>query len=525
MRTQTRRSFYSVALSSALLGALVPLPNTEAQVSLVRTGGTLGQNLQYQLTGVPGALCGLLPSLSAGPTPLALLDPLDPRVLSVGLELSSVWSFGVLDGLGQRTVAFPLPVLASLSGVPLYAQALTFPGATTLVADLSNGTAVALGAVNSSVATPAPAPAGWAGHTATTLPDGRVLIAGGTAYDGAGNELPANGLYLFDPQAGAFSALPGTLVAERVAHTATLLADGRVLVVGGTDATGVALNSAEVVNPATGTSTATGTLSEPRVAHTATLLADGRVFVAGGTQNFDFTDPLAGLLDVLQSTRLWNPGTGQWTAGANLPARRLAHAATRLPNGNVLVSGGLVVTVFLGIPLPSISTDCRIYNPTNNTMGSAAGLIGARAFHAQTLLPDGRVLVAGGADGDVVTQVFNTRSDALVYNPAGNSWAGFGNFPEARAYGQLSVSGNGQRVVLSSGVATVDLASGGGSAAATIAAANLPGGGWSTVGAQLQARPLGAAALIDGGRRILTTGAPQTVTPSFDLSAEMFVLF
>lgn len=494
-------------------------------MSVERTGGTLGQNLQYQITGVPGALVGLLPSLNGGPTPLALLDPLDPRVLSVGIELSGTWSFGALDGLGQRAVLFPLPNTPGLTGLVLYAQALTFPGASTLIADLSNPTAVTLGAVNSSVATPASAPVGWTGHTSTTLPDGRVLIAGGAAFDAAGIDLPANGLYLYDPQSGTFGALAGTLLVERVAHTATLLPNGRVLLVGGTDALGVALASAEVVDPLTGTSSASGSLPEPRVAHTATLLADGRVFVAGGTQNFDFTDPLAGLLDVLQTTRVWNPGTGQWTGGANLPARRLAHAATRLNNGNVLISGGLVVTVIFGIPLPSISTDCRVYNPSNNTMGSAAGLSGPRAFHAQTLLPDGRVLVAGGADGDVLTQVFNTRSDAQVYNSANNSWTGFGNFQEARAYGQLSVSGDGQRVVLTSGVATVDLAAGGGSAATTISAAGLPGGGWSTVGTQLLPRPLGAASLVDGGRRILTTGAPAIPTPPFNLSAELFVLY
>ncbi len=505
--------------AGALLIAAAPA--ARAQLELTRSGGTLGADLVYTLVGDPFGISLLLPSLQTGPTPLALLDPSDPRVLGVGIDVPALWSVGVHDGAGVRTVPFPLPSVVGLNGLVLFAQAIALPGATTAVGDISDRTAVALGAPNVSVATPFEAPAGWAGHSATLLADGRVLIAGGAASDALGASLPTDGLHLYDPQSGAFTTLAGTLATGRVAHTATRLADGRVLIVGGTGDLGTALASAEVVDPVAGTSTPTAALSEPRVAHTATLLADGRVFVAGGTQNFDFSDPLAGLLDVLASTRLWNPATGTWAAGPNLPARRIAHAATRLNDGRVLVSGGLIVNVFFGIPLPAISGDCRLYNPATNAFSSAAGVPGARAFHGQVILPDGRVLAAGGADGDVLTQVFNTRADTHVYNPANNTWIAFGALNAARAYVQLTVSGNGQRVVASGGVASIDLAAGGGAAATTTESAPLPGGTWTTIGAPLGLRPLAPAVAIDGGRRILTTGAAAPL----DLSAETLVLY
>src|SRR5213078_4533407 len=127
-------------------------------------------------------------------------------------------------------------------------------------------------------------------HTATLLPSGKVLVAGGSN----GSDLSSAELY--DPASGTWTAT-GSLGTARDAHTATLLPNGEVLVAGGY--TGSALSSAELYDPASGTWTATGSLGTARDAHTATLLPNGKVLVAGGNNGY-----------ALSSAELYDPGLG-----------------------------------------------------------------------------------------------------------------------------------------------------------------------------------------------------------------------
>jgi hypothetical protein len=168
-----------------------------------------------------------------------------------------------------------------------------------------------------------------AGYTATLLPNGKVLVAGG--FDSSSTPLTSAELY--DPVSGTWSAT-GSLNTARNYHTATLLPNGKVLVAGGRiDSQGdvVPSASAELYDPASGTWTTTGSLGTARYLHTATLLPDGKVLVAGGIDNSTVR---------LASAELYDPASGTWTATGSLNTARYDHTATLLPNGNVLVAGG-----------------------------------------------------------------------------------------------------------------------------------------------------------------------------------------
>jgi len=122
------------------------------------------------------------------------------------------------------------------------------------------------------------------------------------------------------------------MIAERDSHTATLLADGRVLVVGGADLMdGIDnLATAEIYDPATGKFTRTGSMAHGRAEHTATLLADGRVLVAGGIDDWGG----------LATTQIYSPSVNRWSRGNDLPVERAGQVAVRLPSGAVLLVGG-----------------------------------------------------------------------------------------------------------------------------------------------------------------------------------------
>jgi hypothetical protein len=161
------------------------------------------------------------------------------------------------------------------------------------------------------------------GHTATLLPNGMVLVAGGY---GAGGFLASAELY--NPSTGTWSETESLNVA-RNGHTATLLPNGQVLVAGGwNDYT--PFSSAELYDPITGTWTETGSMNTARNLHTATLLPSGLVLVSGGWNESGF----------LTSAELYNPAIGTWTASGSLNTEREYHTATLLPNGQVLVAGG-----------------------------------------------------------------------------------------------------------------------------------------------------------------------------------------
>jgi len=476
-------------------------PGVHADLSLTRLNGVIGRSLDYQLQGDPGEFFALFPSFTNGPTPLAVLDPRDPRVLGVGFDLISTWRYGLLDGTGRGTVIFPLPAAITVVGVPLYAQAVTGPGLTTTVDDVSNATVFKFSVPGGSNFAIGSVPDESEGHSSTLLADGRVLSAGGNTPV-LGEALRT--LVFYDPNTESFSTSPTRLIAGRIAHTATLLADGRVLFVGGTDVNGTVLDTAEVFDPVTETISAAPRMSVPRTMNTATLLADGRVFVAGGTSLFDALDILGSLAAGQATSEIYDPVTNSWASGPSLPKSRAVHAASLLQDGRVLITGGLEVVTILGLPIPSITAECRFYDPSSNAIVDAPDFSGDRALHAQVTLSDGSVLVGGGASGDFLTLNFTVVSTCRLFNPVSNAWTNVASMATPRAY--LGLVETAQGVVAIGGILTLDLLSLSGLPAPSIERATPGILSWSPAGSMLFPRELTQNVPIDGGTRILTTG-------------------
>jgi hypothetical protein len=224
---------------------------------------------------------------------------------------------------------------------------------------------------------------GRSGHTATLLKNGKVLIVGGWTgrYDLRGSA------EIYDPTANTFTPT-GNLVIERAGNTATLLADGRVLITGGEDRQENKIASAEIYDPSTGKFTQTGSMTEARAAHTATALKDGRVLIVGGGSGHYPSQ------NVHRSAELFEPATGKFSSTGQMTVGRHKHAAILLRSGRVLIVGGSDNRDWRGE-----YTSAEIFDPATKTF-AATGVMNAERFKipaAVALLPNGRVLVAGGS--------------------------------------------------------------------------------------------------------------------------------
>jgi N-acetylneuraminic acid mutarotase len=251
-------------------------------------------------------------------------------------------------------------------------------------------------------------------QTATLLPNGKVLVSGGY-YNNSTN----NGAELYDPATGTWT-ITGNLNTARHDHTATLLSDGKVLVAGGYN-NNSALDSAELYDPATGTWSITGNLNTAG-SGTATLLPNGKVLVAEGN-----------------SVELYDPATGTWSITGNLDAARLGFTATLLPNGKVLVAGGSG-GVF-GLSLKS----AELYDPATGTWSSTGKLNTARCFHTATMLPSGKVLVAAGSTSSS-SDPYPTI-DVEMYDPTTGMWSYTGSLNTGRIFHTTTLLPNGKVLV------------------------------------------------------------------------------
>ncbi len=240
------------------------------------------------------------------------------------------------------------------------------------------------------------------GHTATLLPSGKVLAAGGKV-----GGVAVASAELYDPSTGTWTAT-GTMVTPRFGHTATLLPSGKVLVAGG----GIRNASAELYDPGTGTWTVTGNMVVSRALHTATLLPDGRVLVAGG---FDVTKPPAidGSPEIEATAELYDPNGGTWSATGTMSTSRRDHTATLLPKGTVLVVGGVRNANPGGDERrPEPVETAELYHPRTGVWTTTGSMDAAMSDQGATLLPDGNVLAEYG-----------TSELVRLYHPGSGTWS------------------------------------------------------------------------------------------------------
>jgi hypothetical protein len=295
-------------------------------------------------------------------------------------------------------------------------------------------------------------------HTATRLNNGRVLVVGGNGPNGI-----LSSAELYDYTTGLWVAAGGLAVGRRN-HTATLLTNGKVLVVGGNNGL-LTLRSAELYDPNNGIWTTTGDMLLPRASHTATLLPDGRVLVTGGNS------PIA----PTSTAEIYDPASGLWSSAPNMIQPRSAHTGTLLPSGIVLVAGGNdgsfptgesfnsatgQWTAFFSFSARSSHTATLLFNGSVLISGglgrefssevftqgspftNEAGMRAHHFFHAAALLPNGRVLLAGGDEGG-----FPGTQVSEVYDRQSNSWSRTTDLIAGREFHTATLLPNGKVLV------------------------------------------------------------------------------
>ena len=355
-------------------------------------------------------------------------------------------------------------------------------------------------------------------HSATVLPDGRVLVAGGVngaernKSEAAGQpgrtdqppwhqrDIGASAsvadVECYDAPENAW-ALVSPLIEARSGHCAVCLNNGQVMILAGSGRQGT-LNSVELYNPTDDQWTAASPMGVPRFSHTATLLNNGHVMVCAGNNLYQ------GAGQILDSVEIYDPVGDSWTVAPSISIARMNHSATLLASGEVLVLGGYSAKMNTAID------DASLFDPVNRTWRNVKPLPERRMQHTATLLTDGRVLVVGGTDEPFTPG----RMNAYLYDPNSESWSP----PMQMAYGR---KGHSATQLRSGRVLVVGDASNPSGASVT-EAFDPESNHWTTSAGLETGRFTHTASLLYSGKLLVAAGQLVTSHPAYAVSAELF---
>jgi hypothetical protein len=312
-------------------------------------------------------------------------------------------------------------------------------------------------------------------HSATLLPSGLVLAAGGSGTQTA---------ELFDPGSGNWSPT-GSLPEVRFQHSATLLPSGLVLVAAGRNAG--PLGTAQLYDPTNGTWSPAPPLAFARYTHAATMLPDGRVLIAGGY----YSSPLV-------TAELYDADAPAWAPANSMAGSRSEATATQLKDGRVLVAGG--------------SDQAEVYDPTSGGWSPTGNALSVRRYrHTATLLVDGRVLAVGTATSIV------EGATADIYDPATNLWTPAGSMSASRYWHTATLLPCGEVLV-----------AGGFQDLATAERYNPRTGRWRATSSMKIGRYGHTATLLRDGRVLVTggwnAGSPSAEAEVYDPTGETWTV-
>jgi hypothetical protein len=334
-----------------------------------------------------------------------------------------------------------------------------------------------------------------AGATATLLPNGKVLVAGGGTATAE----------LYDPATNSFTPT-GKMPVTVAFATATLLPDGDVLVAGGEHGSNLRqVASAELYDPSTGAWTATGAMNTARSGQTATLLPDGDVLVAGGGCNAGHQCDAGSFLTNLASAELYDPSTGTWAKTGKMHIPREYATASLLPDGRVLETGGFVSC---DDDFCSDTRTAELYDPATGTWAKTGSMRSPREQQTATLLPDGQVLVAGGLTEGGGSGFAHSYASAELYDPSTGTWHMTAQMSRAHAGGTATLLSNGWVLV-----------AGGQTSVAEIYEPKLAM--WVRPGAMSTVRTDQTATLLPDGHVLVTGGTDRYSDPQ--ATAEVFL--
>jgi hypothetical protein len=285
----------------------------------------------------------------------------------------------------------------------------------------------------------------------TLLKEGQVLVTGGLG----GSDLASlSSAEIYDPAINVWSTVQ-EMHSSRAAHTATLLADGKVLVAGGASGStnqplgparpeirADAVATAEIYDTATRSWRSAASMSTRRFGHTATLLPDGHVLVVGGDRgNLRLGTGGGRPQQAVASMEIYDPTADEWISAGTLRQPRYGHQATLMLGGSVLISGGGV----LGEPIALV----EIYDPRSQTARPSGNMPDPRYDHATVLMPNDDVVVFGGRrPGTFSMSPTQYLRSVHRYSPRTDMWSWAGDLIEERGHPTATLLPNGDVVIL-----------------------------------------------------------------------------